>query len=800
MKRFVSILIFFVLVLSQTLGQAQTISEKTAGSKKYEGYFNFYIDETKEKIWLEIDKLDTEFLYANAMPTGIGTGGISRNNPGGSRVVKFIRMGQKVMLLQPNYSFRAVSDDLYEQMAVEDAFGKSIIWGFKLEAEEMGKLFVDATSFFLRDAQNTASSLQRLTQNNYKLDLSRSTFYLPRTKNFPNNSEFETILTFTSNGSAGNLRSVVPDPQSITLRQHHSFVKLPDNNYKPRKYDPRACIGAISYKDFATPVDQPIVKRFIQRFRLEKKNPNTKVSEAVKPIIYYIDRGTPEPIRSALIEGANWWNEAFEAIGYKNAFQAKLLPEDADPLDIRYNIVNWVHRQDRGWSFGGGVTDPRTGEIIKGAVTLGSQRVRQDFLIAQALIGNYEKNENNSDEFLKMALLRNRQLSAHEVGHTLGYGHNYASNVNDRSSVMDYPHPLITIKNGALDLSDAYTRGIGEWDKVMIAYSYSDFPEGADEHKELDKILDKAFSSGLLFLSGQDAGDAHPLTHVWDNGKHPVDELVRVMKVREIALKSFSEKRIPVGTPMATLEEVLVPAYLFHRYQIDAAGTVLGGLYYNHTLRGGVQKDPEIVPADEQKRALKVLLSTLKPENLAIDERILNLIPPRPPGYGQTREMFPGYTGSTFDPLGAAENVANMTISNIFRSSRAARMIEYHARDKKYPGFGEVINQVINSTWKVIHNSSYYSEIQRRVDQVVLTNLIGLAANKNASPQVRALSLLKLDDLKKWLKEKITTISDENQKAHFLFGEKMIEKFQKNPESFIPPAPLAIPPGAPIGG
>jgi len=798
MKRFALFLIFILIVGSHTWGQTQTISEKTSGFKKYPGYFNFYYDENTEKVWLEIDKFDTEILYLCSRPTGLGAGGLNRNSTGRAQVVKFIRMGKKVMLLQPNYSYRALSDNPTERKDVEDAFGQSIIWGFKVDIAERGKILVDATAFLMRDGQNIASSLQRSTQSSYRLDQSRSALYLKNTKNFPNNTEIESMLTFTSSGGGGTLRGVTANANAITMRLHHSFVKLPDNKYKPRKHDPRSAVGTISYLDFSTPVDQPIRKQYIRRFRLEKKNPNAKVSEPVKPIVYYIDRGVPEPIRTALVDGANWWNEAFEAIGYKNAFQAKVMPEGADPMDIRYNMINWIHYQSRGWSSGGGVTDPRTGEIIKGVVTLGSQRIRQDYLIAQALKGNFEKDKNNSSELLEMALLRIRQLSCHEVGHTLGYNHNYASSVNDRASVMDYPHARIKIKSdGTLDLSDAYTKTVGAWDKVTVAYSYSHFPDGVDENKALDKILTDAFKSGLIFI---ESSAVHPLTNTWDNGKHPVDELEWKMKVRQIALDTFSEKRIPIGTPMTTLEEPLVLAYLFHRYQIEAASKMVGGQYYNYNLRGDVQKLPEIVPAAEQNRALKAVLSTIYPKNLAIDKKILDLIPPRAPGYRQTREMFPGYTGVTFDPLGAAETIASMTASNLFNADRAARLVDFHARDIKYPGLAEVIEEIITTTWKSTHSNSYHAEIQRTVNHAVLTHLLGLATDKTASPQVRAIALLKLDELKEWLTGQIDTTNDINQKAHFLFGEKMIAQFQKNPESFVPPAPLAIPPGAPIGG
>jgi len=554
-------------------------------------------------------------------------------------------------------------------------------------------------------------------------------------------------------------------------------------------FDPRSNFSGISYLDFATPVDEPLLKRFTDRHRLQKKDPDAEVSEPVKPIVYYVDNATPEPIRSALVEGAQWWNEAFEACGYKDAFQVKILPEGADPLDIRYNMINWIHRSTRGWSYGASVTDPRTGEIIKGHVALGSQRIRQDFLIASGLIAEYEEGKRTDPRMLNMALARIRQLSAHEVGHTLGMGHNYASSVNDRASVMDYPHPLIKINSdGTLDLSDAYDIGIGEWDKVSIAFGYQDFPDGVDEEKELKAILDNAFKGGLYFLAGQDAGagSAHPLAAVWDNGKDPVDELDRVMDIRSIALRTFTEKRIPVGAPMATLEEALVPVYMFHRYQVEAAASKLGGLYYNHTLRGDPQSPPQV-------------LKTISPETLAFDDKLLAMIPPRPPGYGQTPELFPGYTGSTFDPLGAAEAAAQLTIGLILHPQRASRLVDYHSRDAGTPGLGEILDKLFAATWKTIGKRGALAEIQRVVNQVVLLNTMGLAVDESANAQARALALFKLDELKGWLHQRWLNIDDEDQKAHFFAALSLIQLFQQNPQQFALALPLSPPPGAPIG-
>ena len=804
MKKIICALCAFILVLAAVHVQAQSLSEKLTKMDKYPGYFTFYWDKGTGKIMLEIDKWDVEFLYVNSLSAGLGSNdiGLDRSQLGGTQIVKFHRIGPKVMLIRPNYSFRALSDSDAERKAVDDGFARSVIWGFQVAEEAGGRVYVDSTSFFMQDAHNVIGSLRRRNQGNYRIDMSRSAFYLQNTKNFPKNTEVEAMLTFTSDNPGGMVRGVSPDAGAITVRQHHSFIELPDDNYKPRMFDPRSNFSGISYMDFALPIDEPLLKRFTNRHRLYKKDPSAKISEPVEPIVYYIDNSTPEPIRSALLEGGSWWNQAFEAIGYKDAFLVKILPEGADPMDIRYNMVNWIHRSTRGWSYGSSVTDPRTGEIIKGHVALGSQRIRQDFLIASGLIAEYEEGKDLDPQIRELALARIRQLSAHEIGHTLGMGHNYAASVNDRASVMDYPHPLIKINSdGTLDLSDAYDIGIGKWDIVSIDFGYQDFPEDVDEETELRAILDEAFSGGLYFLAGQDAGasSAHPLANVWDNGKDPVDELERVMKIRAIALRTFTEKRIPIGAPMATLEEALVPIYLFHRYQVEAASSKLGGLYYNHTLRGDTQKSPYIVPADEQRRALDSLLKTISPQNLAFDKKLLSIIPPWPPGYRQNLELFPGYTGSTFDPLAAAESAANLTVGLILHPQRASRMVDYHSRDENIPGLSEVLDRLIQSTWKSSEKHGTLAEIQRVVNNVVMLNVMRLAVEESAVSQARAIAFLKLEDLKNWLIKDYYAVDNKDQKAHFFYAASQIKLFLENPSQIQLTLPLSSPPGAPIG-
>ncbi len=779
------------------------ISQFTTGMNKQEGYFNFYYDEQIGRIFLEVDKTDTEFLYVNSLAAGVGSNdiGLDRGQLGPERVVKFQKHGNKLLLIQPNYDYRAVSDNNDEVKSVAEAFASSVLGGFDIKAKNETTYLIDFTDFLLRDSHNVSGRLRSRKQGNYSLDKSRSAIYMDATFNFPKNTEFESLLTFKGSAQGGWIRSVTPSSDAVTVRTHHSLIELPDNNYTPREFDPRSGFNSISYQDYATPIEEPLVKRFIIRHRLEKKDPNAAVSEAVEPIIYYLDRGAPEPIRSALIDGAKWWNQAFEAAGFRNAFQVEVLPEGAHPLDVRYNVIQWVHRSTRGWSYGASVIDPRTGEILKGHVSLGSLRVRQDFLIATGLLQPYENGDEAPIEMTELALARLRQLSAHEVGHTIGLAHNFASSVNNRASVMDYPHPYVKMDDsGNIDLSEAYDDKIGVWDKVSITFGYSEFPEGENKEK-LNNILDDAFSSGLKYITDQDARPAsglHAGAHLWDNGNSAHEELGRMMNIRKRILGSFSEKAIRTGMPMSTIEEVLVPMYLFHRYQVDATSKMVGGLEYNYSLRGDDLPGPSLLTNKSQLEALEALLATVKVENLKLPESLLNKIPPRAFGFPRTRETFQSKTGPAFDYLAAVETASSLPFSFLFNADRANRLITYKARQPMQPGFSLVLNRIISSVWKSPSTDRLDRTIQRVVEMEMLNHLMRLAVNDRAYDEVRAKSLAGIKDIKTYASGRTARRTNEDG-VYYQYVVNQIDKYLEDPSEYKSGDVIKAPDGSPIG-
>jgi hypothetical protein len=801
------VLFFYCGLLVQVQAKTEkSYAEFIQDKQSHQGYFSFYLDDKTGKVFLEVENFEQEFLFQSGLPQGVGSNdiGLDRGQLGDTRLVRFERVGDKVFLRQLNTYYRANSDNILEQQAIDEAFASSIIWGFKVShsSADNSKTLIDYTPFLLSDIHNLSAQLKRTKQGSFKIDVTRSGVYKKRTKAFPNNTELEATVTYKGTEAGAHLRSVTPDASAVTVNLHHSLIKLPDNSYQTRKFHPFSGFWQHGYADYASAIDEPLIKRNIPRHRLVKKNPAAKISAAVEPIIYYLDAGVPEPIKSALLDGARWWDQAFSAIGYKNAFQVKLLPSDADPMDVRYNVIQWVHRATRGWSYGSSVIDPRTGEIIKGHVTLGSLRVRQDYLIALGLTSPFKSANTDTSAMKAMALARIRQLAAHEVGHTLGIAHNFAASVNNRASVMDYPHPLITIENGQISLANAYAKDIGEWDKYVIAYGYAEV-EKAQEAQFLTELVAATQQKGLKYVSDPDArsqSSAHATGHLWDNGKDAATELNRVLAVRALALENFGLNSIPVGTPMSELEKTLVPIYNFHRFQVQAAAKLIAGVDYGYQLRSEQFSNQQTkVAGKSQQAALDALLATLTVKTLTLPAKITALIPPKAYGYSRDRESFNSQTGVTFDPISAAEASAKHTLSLLLNAERLARLQQQAMLDNDIPSVAFLLNKLVKGTIKSAPKTSTAMLVQQRVNQQLIEHLIVLWHSQNIVPEVRAEVYVTLTDLALWLTDKRSTRKYPGFRAHFQLLAQQINYSLAHDKSSTPASKVTLPPGSPIG-
>ena len=805
MKRFYSLILGLMIVIFSA--KAQSKKGKNNPKQKisiieqaipYKGFFDFYYHDSSDKVYLKVPKSEQQFLYVNSLSQGIGNNdiGLDRGQLGNERVVYFSVAGDKLLLIQPNLRYRSTSDNPLEQRSIKGAFAKSVLFGFPIVETLVDAYIINLTPFLLQDTHGVSKRLKQLKEGTYKIDKSRSAVYLDRTRAFPKNIELDMMLTFTGESTGNMLRSVTPSPDAVTVHQHHSFVALPDSDYSPRAFDPRAGVNAMTYYDYTTPVSTSTKKQVVYRHRLEKKNPTAAISEAVKPIIYYLDNGTPEPVRSALLEGGVWWNQAFESIGFKDAFQVKILPDDADPLDVRYNVIQWIHRSTRGWSYGSSVADPRTGEIIKGHVSLGSLRIRQDFMIALGLTeAPFAAGDDKSDQALELALARIRQLSAHEIGHTLGFAHNFAASAKMRSSVMDYPHPYLNIKDGKIDYSEAYETGIGSWDKISVAYAYNDFPEGTNETEALNQLLEKSTREGHRFISDRDArpiGGAHPLAHLWDNGISAYEELSKLMQIRTLALRHLSLDHLRKGEPYSTLEDRMVPMYLLHRYQVEAVVKLIGGVDYDYGVKGPVLYNTKTVDATTQRNALKAFTSTLAPEALKIPDHLRSLMLPRSFSNPRTRENFLSQSGVAFDYLGVANSLSNALLGMLLHPERTNRLVAQYGFDTNQLGLKETLKDLTASLFKVRYRGPHEQQLNDIVKSNLLKQMMHLGQHPNASTIVKALVHEQLVSLDQWLAGQ----------DDVRFGEVYrmeIDNYFDDPEDFVPPVSKRLPDGSPIG-
>jgi len=794
-------------------GDADPFANAIEGLELREGFIDVYANADKGKVLALLPKAAPDgtllrFIHALRLRDGLGSNplGLDRGWGNSGQIIRLRRIGERVIAEVENHRYRANTEDSLERAAVASSFAVSFIWSTDIIAErDDGSALIDLSGLLTADLLGLGDRLGGDGGSFRRAD-ERSLPDADSLLVFPDNVEIDAFITFSASDPGGEVRATAPADQAVTLVQHHSLVRLPDDGYKTRPADARTGTFVLGFYDYASDLDQPLLDGYAMRHRLQFNEPGRPESGVREPIVFFIDSGAPEPVRQALIDGASWWADAFAAAGFENGFQVKLLPANAHPQDIRYNVVQWVHRQTRGWSFGGGIIDPRTGEIIKGHVVLGSQRVRHDRMIFEGLAGVEAVDSGQPDDPVALSLARIRQLAAHELGHALGFGHNFIASHLDRASVMDYPAPWIRATDEGLDFSAAYDAGIGRWDEFTAEWLYREFPPGADQDAELDALVRRAVDDGLRFIAdqhGRSVSGAHPDASVWDNGDDAVAELENVLAVRDRALRGFGADRIAKGRPLADLRQVLTPIYLYHRYQIDAAAKALGGARFAYSRRGGPGESVRPVPAGEQRRALNALLETLAPEVLALPDRLQTLLPPAHDGYwfNAPREALPARTSPLFDPFSAAETAAELTFNALLDARRAERLVAQHALDPTLPG----LNKVLEATRsKLIDHyrgaeSGAALQIAQRLIERYATALMRLDT-PGASGAVRASADGALNALAEILDERRLNRQHERMAFNRWLAGTIRAWRAREAEAFSPlrPAP-EIPAGSPIG-
>ena len=782
---------------------AATIAAKTAGMKHWDGFLPLDVDSKGERLLLEIPHDSMHALLFVSLATGLGSNpiGLDRAADVGTYVARFDRAGNKVLLVLENWNYRSSSPNPDNARSVRESFPPSTVAALPIVAEDAdGRVLVDASDMVFRDWVHVSSTLSNSKQGNYALARDRSTIFAPYTKSFPQNTEIDASLTFALNGGGPGdiVSSIVPDPSAITLRQHLSLLPLPDSGFEPRTLDPRVGYFGVTFKDYGQPIQGSLDQRWIGRHRLERVNPADPNSPIKNPLVYYVDRGIPEPIRTAVKEGVSWWIKAFDEAGLKGAFRVEDLPEGADPMDARYNVVMWENRNERGWSIGGSLGDPRTGEIIKGVARLDSHRERTDYNLYAGLLGAASSAADTA-----FVLARARQKAAHEVGHTLGLAHNYIASTYDRGSVMDYPPPRVRVAgDGSIDVSQAYAAGPGPYDVWAIHWGYGIFPR-ASEADSLRAIIADGLRKGYLFLSDADARPdfaSDPRTNLWDDQASPSAFLRDQMAVRRVAMAKFGLRNIRPGEPVALLQERFVPVYFLHRFAISSLAKTIGGMEYANAVSGDGQQETRPLPAAEQRAALHQLLGAIAPAELAIPDTVLALLGPRPYSYESSVELFGSRTRPAFDELGAARTLAQMIVDDILEPERAARLVRFAADVPGALTLEETIDSLVADTWNArVGSSPRLAALQRVAQRAVADKLLALASDTDAAGQVRAIAELEISTLRSVASQRARSSGAFAERAHWLAIAGDFGRWVDRRELPAPTKALVAPPGDPFG-